>query len=425
MLPIADAFEYEYRGCDLIYGRGCVERLGEYLAEHDLRSALLVCGSNVGANDDLMGPIREGLGDRLAGVFDGTTPDKQAESAFEVVEAMDETDANVLVGVGGGSSLDVARQASVLAADGRSLADLREEARENGGVISQPDSDGQPDPDDDPSDPNDGQPPVIVVPTTFAGADVSSGGSVEVLSAEKSPTDQPVSVRGSAMPVADFADPALFETTPHGVLAGSAMNGFDKGIETPYARDANPVSDATAVHGLRLLSDGLPKIMDENDSTDSEKATDAENAAGAMDRAVVGALLVQLDRKVSIVHAFGHGFARRYAVQQGAVHAVVVPHVLRYLFSEVDASRDLLATGLGVNPTDRSDDEVAEAVVEAVTELRDALDAPTRLRDLPETQEEDLPAVAEFVVDDHPMERAPKGLEPTAEEIEAVLREAW
>jgi alcohol dehydrogenase class IV len=415
MLPIADAFEYEYRGCDLIYGRGCVERLGECLAEHDLGSALLVCGSNVGANDDLMGPIREGLGDRLAGVFDGTTPDKQAESAFEVVEAMDETDANVLVGVGGGSSLDVARQASVLAADGRSLADLREEARENDGVISQPNSDDQPDPDDDQLDPNDGQPPVIVVPTTFAGADVSSGGSVEVLSAEESPTDQPVSVRGSRMPIADFADPALFETTPQGALAGSAMNGFDKGIETPYARDANPVSDATAVHGLRLLSDALPRVTDDNNSPDSE----------AMDRAVVGALLVQLDRKVSIVHAFGHGFARRYPVQQGAVHAVVVPHVLRYLFSKVDASRDLLASGLGIDPTDLSDDEVADAVVEAVTELRDALDAPTRLRDLPETREEDLPAVAEFVVDDHPMERAPEGLEPTAEEIEAVLREVW
>ncbi|MFC4553183.1 iron-containing alcohol dehydrogenase family protein [Halorussus sp. GCM10023401] len=406
MLPVADDFEYEYRGCDIVYGRGCVDRLGAYLADRGLERALVVCGSNVGANDDLMEPIRDGLGDRLAGVFDGTTPDKRAESAFEVIDAMRDRDADALVGVGGGSSLDIARQASAFAADGRSLADLRTAARD--GEVDSLAADR--DPDD--------RPPVVVIPTTFAGADVSAGGSIEVLPADESPTGHPVSARGSAMPVADFADPELFETTPTSALAGSAMNGFDKGIETPYARDADPVSDATAVHGLRLLTDALPRVV--GDDAGGTEASDPE----AMDRAVVGSLLVQLDRKVSVVHAFGHGFARRYDIQQGAVHAAVVPHVLRYLFSKVDASRDLLATGLGIDPEGRSD-EVAEAVVERLEEFRDALGAPARLRDLPETQREDLPAIAEFVVDDPPMARAPEGLDPTAEAIEAVLREAW
>jgi alcohol dehydrogenase class IV len=412
MLPVAEAFEYEYRGCDLLYGRGCVDRLGEYLAARPLDRALVVCGSNVAANDDLMDPVEAGLGDCLAGVFDGTTPEKRAGTAFDAVDAMREADADVLVGVGGGSSLDVARQASVFASDGRSLSDLREEAGEHG-EVSPPDADGR--------HPNsDDRPPVVVVPTTFAGADVSSGGSLEVLPAVESPTDQPILASGSAMPMADFADPDLFETTPAGALAGSAMNGVDKGIETPYARDADPVSDATAVHGLRLLSDALPELVGEGDDGGDDRAT-----AEAMDRAVVGSLLVQLDRKVSVVHAFGHGFARRYDVQQGAVHAVVVPHVLRYLFSAVDASRDLLAEGFGIVPAGLSDDEVADAVVEAVAELRDALGAPSRLRDLPETREADLPAIAAFVADDHPMERAPAGLDASAEDIEAVLREAW
>jgi len=396
MLPIADAFEHGHRGCDLVYGRGCIDRLGEYLAEQGLDRALIVCGANVGANDDLMDPIRDGLGDRLADVYDGTTPEKAAASAFEAIDAAREADTDVLVGVGGGSSLDVARQASVFAADGRSLSDLRAEA-ETGDV--------------DPPDPDAEGPPVVVVPTTFAGADVSAGGSLEVLSAEESPTDQPVTASGSRWPVADFADPALFETTPTSVLAGSAMNGFDKGIETPYARDATPVSDASAVHGLRLLAESLPAVAA------------GDHDPPAMDRAVVGALLVQLDRKLSVVHAFGHGFARRYDVQQGAVHAVVVPHVLRYLFEEVDGSRALLAEGLGVDSAAHSREELAEAVVEAVAGVRDALDAPTRLRDLPETREADLPAVAEFVVEDPLVPNAP--VDPTAEEVEAVLRRAW
>jgi alcohol dehydrogenase class IV len=400
MLPIADPFEYGYRGCDLLFGRGRAADLGEYLAGRGYDRALIVCGSSVGANEALMGPIEGGLGERYAGTFDGTTPEKRVETAFEAIEQVEDRDADVLVGVGGGSSLDTARQASLLAVDGRSISELREEARAEGRVRP-------PGPTDDPL-------PVVVVPTTFAGADVSAGGSLEVLSAADSPTGQPITVSGSAMPIADLADPSLVETSPGSVLAGSAMNGLDKGIETPYARDANPVSDALAVHGLRLMSDALPRVVEGDGGPEDE---------AAMDRAVVGSLLVQLERKISIVHAFGHGFARRYSVQQGDVHAVVVPHALEFLFSEADASRRLLAEGFGIDPEGRSDDEVAEAVVGAVTGVRDSLGLPTRLRDLPETREADLPAIAEFVVGDPPMERSPVG--PTVDEVERVLRAAW
>ena len=403
MLPIADTFEYEFRGCEILYGRGRVSRLGAYLGDREFDDALVVCGSNVGANDELMDPIREGLGDRLAGVFDGTTPAKRVETAFDLLDQRAEVGADVLVAVGGGSSLDIARQATVLAADGRGLTELRADAE------SGPDALGSLAPNSAPSI------PFVVIPTTFAGADVSTGGSLEVLSADASPTGQPLNVRGSgAMPLADVADPALFETTPKPVLAGSAMNGFNKGVETPYASDATPMSDASAVHGLRLLRDALPRV-----------AGDRPNSREAMDRAVIGTLLVQLDCKISVIHAFGHGFARRYDVQQGDVHAIVAPHVLAYLFDEIDASRRALAAGLGVETDGRDNDAIAEDVVSAVAAVRDSLPVPARLRDLDPVDEDDFPAIAEFIVDDGPMERAPAGLDATAEAIEGALRAAW
>ncbi len=399
MLPVADAFDHGYAGCDVLYGRGRASDLGEYLGDRGYDDALVVCGSHVGANDGLMDPIRAGLDDRYAGTFDGTTPAKRVETAFDVIEAMRDADADVLVGVGGGSSLDVARQAAVLAADGRDLEALEAEAHE--GSVAQPTVEPAV--------------PVVVVPTTFAGADLSPGGSLEVLAAAESPTGQPISVSGSATPIADLADPALFETTPRSALAGSAMNGFDKGIETPYAEHADPVSDATAVHGLRLLSGTLPVVA--GDRVGDESA--------AMDRAVAGALLVQIDRKISVIHAFGHGFARRYDVQQGAVHAVLAPHVLAYLFDEVDAGRRALAAGLDVDAAGRDDDAVAEAVVAAVTDVRDALAVPDRLRDLAPTREADLPTIASFVADDRSMAHAPTEMDESPERIEAVLRAAW
>ena len=387
-----EPFSFTYRGCDILYGRGRAADLDEILAERDLERALVVCGSNVGANEALMDPITEGLGDRLAGVFDETTPAKRVETAYDAVERMQDVDADVLVGVGGGSSLDIARQATLLAADGRTQAELEAEARE--GTLSGLD---------------DASPvvPTVVVPTTFAGADVSAGGSLVVLSAEESPSGQPITVSGDAMPTANVADPDAFATSPLSALEGSAMNGFDKGIENLYAREGTPFSDATAIHGLRYLRTSLPEL--------------SEADPAALDRAVVGILLVQYQRRASIIHAFGHAFSRRYPVQQGDVHAVMAPHALRYVLEEVPDVRWKLAAAFGVdvegNPTD--------AIVDEITRIRDSLDVPRDAADLEGADRDDIPALAEFTMNDYMMPQAPEALDPTIEELEAVLEKAW
>ncbi|HMB50419.1 MAG TPA: iron-containing alcohol dehydrogenase, partial [Natronoarchaeum rubrum] len=217
------------------------------------------------------------------------------------------------------------------------------------------------------------------------------------------------------MPTATVYDPNLFATTPEGVLAASAMNGFDKGIETLYARNATPVTDATAARGLRRLADGLRKFGEEGVT------------AKMLEPVVEGIWLVQYGisrpdgTTLSMIHAFGHGLTRTYDVQQGAAHAVVAPHVLRYLFERVDARRDLLAEALGA--PDAADP--AEAVIDAVAEVRDALDLPSRLRDVDGPDPEAFPQVAEAIVADSFVANAPRGLDIEAEEIEAVLRDAY
>jgi alcohol dehydrogenase class IV len=329
-------------------------------------------------------------------VFDETTPAKSAATAYDVVDVVDENDVDVVVGVGGGSSLNVAQYACAIKADGRSLSELRADARDG---------------DLDTINPADPDLSVVVVPTTFAGADMASGGSLTVLASDESPTGLPVHVRGRITPVAIIEDPALFETTPLSALAGSAMNGFDKAVETLYARDATPITDATKIHSLRYLDAALPRLGDDDPAV--------------MERAVVGIVLAQYERQSSIVHAFGHALARHYPVQQGVAHGVVVPHVLRYLFDEIDGERELLALGLGIDTTGRSADEVADAIVHRVVDIRDALGLPTQLRDLDPVSKSDIPALAEYVMNDHAMDRAPAGLDATQAEIEAVFEVAW
>jgi alcohol dehydrogenase class IV len=396
MSSVPARFEQEYHGCDVLYGRGRSRELGEYLERKGTERAMIVCGSNVGANDALMDPIREGLGDRLVGTFDETTPQKSAETVYDGIARMRELDPDVLIGVGGGSSIDVARQMSVFAADGRSLETFRDAVREGETPEVRP---------------GDDLTEVLVLPTTFAGADMNDIGSIEIFSTEESPTGDPVRLTGGIMPMTMVYDPDAFETTPSGPLLGSVMNGFDKGIETLYARDADPVTDATAIHGLRLFRDSVAGL--------------ADGDPAAMEAAVAALVLVQYDCKISLVHAVGHGFQHRYPVHQGLVHAAVVPHVLEYLFEETDVRLELLAAGLGITANERSDDELAAAIVEDVTAVRDAIGMPSRLREIEGITEDGLPDVAEYLLTDKLVQRVPDEVDPTAAEMEALLREAW
>jgi alcohol dehydrogenase class IV len=389
-------FRLDYEPGTVVYGQGRVADLERELAAIGAERALVVAGETVGTTDAVVDPVREGLGDRLAGVFAGTTPEKRIEQAAAAAAAFDGEEADAFVALGGGSSVDVAKVASALAASGQSYEGALA-ALERSGTVPIPSGE---------------LPPIVAIPTTLAGADLSV---VAGITGERDGEVFRGGVfDGRLMPNALVYDPDLFRTTPDGVLHASAMNGFDKGLETVYARNGTPITDGTALRGLRLLSRGLPALG----AGDRDEDT--------LHDAIVGTILVQYGASradgttLSIIHAFGHGLARGYDIQQGAAHGVIAPHAVRDIFDAVDGRRDELAEALGADP----DRPPADAVVDVVADIRDALDLPGRLRDTA-IPREDLPAIAAAVVDDGFMPNRPRGYDPDAEDIEAVLERAW
>jgi alcohol dehydrogenase class IV len=271
--------------------------------------------------------------------------------------------------------------------------------------------------------------PLVVVPTTLAGADLSDlagvtlelGRDVSVGEGNEQDDDPPSAgvADPRLMPEALFYDADLYRTTPTPVLAASAMNGFDKGVEALYSPLATPITDGTAARGLRLLRSGLGTIREE--PMDESRLADV----------LAGVVCVQYGLagpdgyRASIIHAFGHGFSRGYDVHQGTVHGVLAPHVLRYVFGEVDGRRDLLAAALGVDTDGRSADGVAEGVVDAVAAVNDDLGLPDRLRDVDGVEREHFPAIAEAVRADDLLDVAPTGVDPSVADIVDVLERAW
>ena len=395
-------FEFAYRPGTIHCRPGAVDDLSAACGDRGWERALVVCGTTVGSTPAVMEPIRAGLGDRLVGVFDGTTPEKYVHTAGEGAVRARAVDADVLVAAGGGSSLDTAKAIATLATrdDPAAVADRAvDEATLSVG-------------DDEPL-------PIVAVPTTLAGADLSVVAGVTFGPDPDRETPRTGGLAdGRLMPAALFYDADLFRTTPEPVLTASAMNGFDKGVEALYTRNSTPITDGTAARGLRLLRSGLSTLRE--DPMDGDR----------LDDVLAGVVCVQYGVstpgafKLSIIHAFGHGFSQGFDVHQGVVHGVLAPHVLRYLFEEVDGRRHRLAEALGV-AADGTDDAIGEAVVDAVAGVRDDLGLPTQLRNLDAISRSDLDAAADRVLADPLLGTVPEGLDPTAEDVRGVLDAAW
>jgi len=399
-------FTFDYRPGELRCGRGCVADLADVLADRDLDSALVVTGTNVGANRDVMDPVEAGLGDRLAGVFDETTPEKYLATGLAAAQRVRAEDIDAMVAVGSGSSLDVAKVASALGSHDDPAAAARR-AVEAGSV---PVAD-------------DGVPtPVVAVPTTLAGADLSVMGGVGLSLDPEGTPDSEIPGGGVGderlMPVALCYDLALFETTPKGVLCASAMNGFDKAVECCYSPYATPITDGTATRALSLMQSGF------------ETLPEGEMDEGNLYDSVAGVVLAQYGistpdaYRLSVIHAFGHGFSD-YGIHQGTAHAILAPHVLEYVFEEVDGRRALLAEGFGVSDESATDGELAARVVDAVAGVRDDLGLPSRLREVDGLERDDFPDIVEVIVDDGLLDDAPVGIDPGPDEVERVLEAAW
>lgn len=391
------SFIHEFKPGAVHFGRGCIGDIGEQLVSRGFETAMVVCGRNVGSNEDVIEPVKDGLGSHLGSVFDETTPQKSLETVFAGIERMEETGVDVIVALGGGSSLDVATGISMLARDDRTLEDARREVLETG-TLALPDEEVV---------------PVVPVPTTLAGADFSVAAGLVVSTDEGNV--EAIVADNRLMPEALFYDPDLFDTTPKEALAGSAINGFDKGIEAIYSRFANPITDSTAVRGLKYLRTSLPKLRTSSDPK-------------IMEQAVMGIILVQYGvsipdaYKINIVHAFGHALRNEFGIQQGVAHAIIVPHAMRLIFDEGGGRPELLAEGL-VTQSEVEDTE--NAVIQAVTEVRDGLGLPTRLRDVKGTDKEGLRSAAKHTYEDDFLDIGPPEFDPTVEDIETVMNRAW
>ena len=227
--------------------------------------------------------------------------------------------------------------------------------------------------------------PQIVIPTSFAGSEVTpilgqtEGGRKTTL------TDPRV------RPTVILYDVALVRTLPTNMVVASGMNAVAHAVEGLYARDRNPISSLMALEGIRALASALPKLT----GRAPEDHDWGEALYGAwLCGTVLGQVGMALHHK--LCHALGGGFNLPHA----ETHAVILPHAVAYTEAAVP---DLLRPVAAIFGT--------ATAYEGLTAFARQIGAPSRLSAFGLT-ESDLPRALDLATanpywNPRPVESAP------------------
>lgn len=219
----------------------------------------------------------------------------------------------------------------------------------------------------------DSRQPIIAVPTTYAGSEATPVWGMTEDGTKTTGIDPVV------LPTAVIYDSELTLTLPVGLSVASGLNGLAHCVDSLWAPKADPINIALGLEGARALASGLPKVVADPQGRDGR------------DEALYGAYLSALafaSAGSAMHHKICHVLGGTFDLPHAETHATVLPYVLAFNAPGVPELARRLAQALGGAPT--SDDDGPAAAVAALAALREKLDAPKALADVGFT-EADIP----------------------------------
>ncbi len=170
-------------------------------------------------------------------------------------------------------------------------------------------------------------------------------------------------------------DPTLIVGLPPRMTAATGLDALTHAIEAYTGRSANSMSDAQALHAIRLVARWLPRAVSHGADLEarSQMQTAATLAGWAISSSTVG-----------LVHAMSHTIGARHGVPHGIGNGILLPHVIRFNggIPAVAARHLEVALALGVALDASAAEKAATAAADAVDALLRACNHPTRLSEV-------------------------------------------
>ncbi|NOY08533.1 MAG: iron-containing alcohol dehydrogenase [Spirochaetes bacterium] len=336
----------------IIFGTGTISEIGSLAAGYGKRVCIIYGRESFiksGNLDRVIGFLTAG-GEKIEEIG-GISHDPDELLVEETVERVRPYRPDVIVGIGGGSVIDVGKAVSILLTNGGKVADYW-----GGRVFTRPSI------------------PYIAVPTTSGtGSEVTKNA---VITGRDGNFKK--SIRSDYMiPDAAVVDPSLTFGAPESVTVSTGLDALIQNIEAFTSKNAGPITDTLALRAIELSGEYLIKAVKEPDNFKAREALSLVSLYGGIALANAG---------LGLAHGLSHPIGIHFGLPHGQACAVVMAKVMEYNYSARKERYDKIGSLLAGKP--------GVDAVAAFNELAFCFGISTRLRDYGVT-EEDIPLLTE------------------------------
>lgn len=333
---------------EITFGVGSVQQLGQKLKNYNVQKLLLVVDQGFAKH----GPLSK-VTDALAKegieffIFDEVEPEPRVETADKCGSLAKEGKFDFIIGVGGGSAMDTAKAAAILATNEGRVQDYQ-------GLNKVP---------------RPGIPKGMIPTTAGTGSEVTfTAVFINEEEKKKAGINSPF-----LFPEMALLDPELTLSLPPAVTAYTGMDALAHAIESFTSLQANPISEMFSLEAVRKITKYLPAAV--------------ENGKDIRARAemLMGSLLAGIglaNAGVTAVHSLSYPLGGSFRVPHGVGNGLLLPAVMEYNVFSCPERFARLAEAMFIETSNLTVIEGALRAVDAVKKLAQDIEVPLRLSDL-------------------------------------------
>ena len=330
----------------VIFGAGTAKEAGiETEALKGTRALIVTDGDLV--KTDLVKIVRNALGAKCVGVFSDVTPDTGIHIINAGAEYGRKLRADILISVGGGSVIDTAKGMAICLTKGGRLED-----HAGFNILDGPIT------------------PHIVIPTTAGtGSEVTYAAVIK----DHEQKRKLLFADNYLIPNVAILDPNMTIGLPKGITAGTGMDALSHCVEAIHSMQSEPIADALALHGIRMIREFLPRAVENGGDI---------IARGQMLIAACIAGAAFSNAQVGIVHALAHCVGARFGVPHGIANSILLPHCIMYNLDACPEKYSQIAEAMGKDIRGLELLKAGEQAAVAIWEFAKAIGMPQTLREM-------------------------------------------
>ncbi len=297
-------------------------------------------------------------------IYSDIKPNPTIKNVQSGVNAFHKAQADYIIAIGGGSSMDTAKAIGIIVAN-PAFADVRS-------------LEGA-------ADTKNKSIPIFAVPTT-AGTAAEVTINYVITDAEKN--RKMVCVDPHDIPVVAFVDPDMMSSMPKGLTAATGMDALTHAIEGYITAGAWELSDMFHLKAIEIISRSLRDAVNNTPQGRTEMALGQYIAGMGFSNVGLG-----------IVHSMAHPLGALYDTPHGIANAIILPTVMAYNAPATGEKYKYIAQAMGVKNTESmTQEEYRKAAIDAVKQLSADIGIPDNLKDI--VKKEDIPFLAQSAYDD-------------------------